>query len=150
MWGLTCRDLLGVYVGFDVRWEVGGFCVLARGQVWGYWRPGCHGGRGIPSHGRAGISGHHSTPTWLRDEDENECLELQCFSLKAIVKLLELSPIMGLRRVHLWLTPLTAACVKALYPPAPPDGRLPWPLNGSDWRTDMKHETQRMIALSGP
>lgn len=66
---LTCGDLLGVDVGFDVRGKVRGFRVLAWGQVGRYGRPRCHRRRGIPSHRRAGIPGHHSTPTWLRDDE---------------------------------------------------------------------------------
>lgn len=41
------------------------------------------------------------------------------------------------------LTPFTAACVKALYPPAPLGGRLPWPFNGSDCNN--KQNTQIII-----
>lgn len=76
---LTCRGLLGDDVGFGVRWKVGGLCVLARGQVRRHGRPRCHGRRGIPSHRRARIPGHHSAPTWLRDEDADERLDLQIF-----------------------------------------------------------------------
>lgn len=73
---LTCRGLLGVHARFGFWCKVGGFGVLAWRKIRRYGRPRCHWRGGISSHWRGGIPRQHSTPSWLRDEDE-EHLELQ-------------------------------------------------------------------------
>lgn len=74
---LTCGGWLVINVGFDVRREVRGFCVLAWRQIGRYGRARCHRRRWVPSHRRAWIPRHHSTPTWLRDTDDDVCLDLK-------------------------------------------------------------------------
>lgn len=73
---LTCKGLLGVDVGFGFCCKVGGFGFLAWRKVGRYGGPRCHWRGRIPSHWRGGIPRKHSTPNWLRDEDE-EYLEHQ-------------------------------------------------------------------------